>query len=63
MTRQEADTTFLTAVGLMANKHGCKIVAADTTDPKNPFVALDCPKETELACAIELTDILTQYEN
>lgn len=53
-----SDDQFIQMVNIIAQKHKCNIVEVDL---ENKILILDGPDDAQVACAIELEDLLGRY--
>ncbi|MBU2521870.1 MAG: hypothetical protein KKH84_05635 [Proteobacteria bacterium] len=49
---------FINTISLIASKHGCRIVDIDLA---KRIINLDGPPEAEMACILELEEVLRKY--
>ncbi len=49
---------FINTISLIASRHGCRIVDIDLA---KRIINLDGPSESEMACILELEEVLRKY--
>ncbi len=54
MTEQETDSMFLSAINVLASKHGCNNVEIDA---ETRIISFNCDLEKEIAIATELVNL------